>query len=55
MADNIAKEGGSTMMWWIAFLVTTVITLVMLKYMSEWFWLGLPFSLTALTKAMRVI
>lgn len=55
MANDIQVKKESTMMWWVAFVITTLITLVMLKYMSEWFWLALPFSITALVKAWRVI
>jgi len=55
MADDIQKEEGSTMFWWLVFLVTTAITLFMVVYVDEWFWLVLPFSLTSFTKALRVI
>ena len=56
MANDIQKEEGkSRMFWWLVFLVTTAITLFMLVYVNEWFWLVLPFSLTSLTKALDVI
>lgn len=55
MANDTEKEGGSTMMWWGAFFLTTAITILMLIYVNEWFWLALPFSLTSLTKALKVI
>jgi hypothetical protein len=56
MANDIQKEEGkSTMFWWLMFLVTTAITLFMLVYVNEWFWLVLPFSLTSLAKGLDVI
>lgn len=45
----------STAMDWIIFLVSTVIMTGMLLYMSEWFWVMLPFVLTYLVKALRAI
>jgi len=45
----------STRMDWILFLLSlgTIITLLM--YASEWFWVALPFVLTYLVRALRVI
>lgn len=40
---------------WIWFLVSTAIMILMLIFFNEWFWLALPFSLTYLVKAMRVM
>lgn len=37
---------------WLIFLVSTVVCLLMLVYMSEWFWLALPFVITYLVKAL---
>ena len=37
---------------WLIFLVSTVICILMLMYMSEWFWIALPFVCTYLVKAM---
>ena len=48
-------ENDSTRMDWIWFLVSTVIMILMLIYLNEWFWLALPFSLTYLVKALRVM
>lgn len=45
----------STMMDWIIFFVSTIIMIGMLMYMSEWFWVALPFVLTYLVKALRAI
>ncbi len=55
MADNTVQKEGSTMMWWVIFVVTTIITSLMVVYVDEWFWVVLPFSLTSLCKALRVI
>ncbi len=49
------ESKNSTMFWWLVFFVTTLITLFMVVYVDEWFWLVLPFSLTSLTKALDVI
>ena len=40
---------------WIIFLVTAVITIVMVMYVSEWFWVVLPFPLTYFAKALDAI
>ena len=45
----------STRTYWIIFIVTTVIMILMLIFMNEWFWLALPFSATFLAKALRVL
>lgn len=45
----------STMMDWILFLVSTVAIIGLLLYASEWFWVALPFVLTYLVRALRVI
>ncbi len=37
---------------WIIFFVSTAICVFMLMYMSEWFWLALPFVVTYLVKAL---
>ena len=48
-------EKTSTGLDWILFIVSTVILIGMLIYVPQWFWLALPFSLTYLVKAMRVM
>ncbi len=49
------ESKNNTMFWWLMFLITGAITVFMLIYVDEWFWVALPFSLTALTKAFNVI
>jgi hypothetical protein len=38
---------------WLLFLVFTAITLLLLLFLDEFFWLGLPFMLTYLVKALK--
>lgn len=40
---------------WILFLVSTVAIIALLMKASEWFWVALPFVLTYLVRALRVI
>ena len=49
------NENDSNRMDWMLFLVSTVIMILMLIFINEWFWLALPFSLTYLVKALRVM
>jgi hypothetical protein len=49
------NENESNRMDWILFIVSTTIMILMLIFINEWFWLALPFSLTYLVKAMRVM
>jgi type IV secretory pathway TrbL component len=45
----------SNLMDWVLFLASTVVLVFMLIYVNEWFWLALPFSLTYLVKALKVM
>lgn len=45
----------SNLMDWVLFLASTVVLVLMLIYVNEWFWLALPFSLTYLVKALKVM
>jgi len=49
------KQEGSTILHWLLFLISTAICIYMVIYINEWFWVVLPFSLTYLVKALRVI
>lgn len=49
------NEKSSTGMQWILFFVSTAIMLLMLVFVPQWFWLVLPFSLTFLVQAMRLM
>ncbi|MEY3368023.1 MAG: hypothetical protein RI973_1178 [Bacteroidota bacterium] len=40
---------------WLLFVVSTVIMLLMLIWVPQWFWVVLPFSLTYLVQAMRLM
>jgi hypothetical protein len=37
---------------WMFFLVSLVVTILLLIFVTEWFWLSLPFLLTYLVKAL---
>jgi len=52
---STTTEEGGTRMDWILFLVSTFVMILMLMYADEWFWLALPFSLTFLVRALRVM
>jgi hypothetical protein len=45
----------STIMDWLFFLVSTVITVALLVVAPEWFWVPLPFVLTFLVRALRAM
>lgn len=51
----MASEKSSSMMDWVLFVVTAIITLVLLVFVPQWFWLVLPFPLTYLVKALNVM
>ncbi len=40
---------------WLWFLISAVITIAMLMYMDTFFWVALPFALTFLVKALKVM
>lgn len=50
-----SSENESTRMDWILFVLSTTVMILMLIFINEWFWLALPFSLTYLVKALRVM
>ncbi len=45
----------STRIDWLIFLVSFAIMTLLLVYADEWFWLALPFVLTYLAKALKVL
>ncbi|WP_169433383.1 hypothetical protein [Lewinella cohaerens] len=53
--STTSSDNESNRMDWILFLVSTAIMIFMLIFVNEWFWLALPFSLTYLVKALRVM
>ena len=53
--DIQTKENRNTRLAWILFLISTAILVYMMIFVNEWFWVALPFSLTYLVWAMRVI
>lgn len=40
---------------WLYFLISTAATVGLLICYPAWFWVGLPFSLTYLTKALKAL
>ncbi|MBK8566306.1 MAG: hypothetical protein IPN76_23955 [Saprospiraceae bacterium] len=48
-------EKTSTSTTWLLFIVSTVVTLLMLVWVPQWFWVALPFPLTFLVQAMRLM
>ncbi len=57
MSDTTQNSEGrkNKGLYWVATLVFTVATVLLLMFASEWFWLGLPFMLTSLVLAADVI
>ena len=50
MSDNTSSGKD-----WMLFIISTVIMFAMLIWVNEWFWLAMPFSLTYLVKALKMI
>ncbi|MFN7119391.1 MAG: hypothetical protein ACK4TA_21515 [Saprospiraceae bacterium] len=48
-------ENKSTRTDWMLFGVSTVACIALLMFADEWFWVALPFVLTYLVRALRVI
>ena len=38
--------------YWVLAGISTVVTLLLLIFANQWFWVGLPFMLTYLVQAM---
>lgn len=53
--DTTSNNNDSTRMDWILFLVFLIITIGLLIYADEWFWVTLPFVLTYFAKALRAM
>ncbi|MDG1434020.1 MAG: hypothetical protein P8Q41_08415 [Saprospiraceae bacterium] len=49
------EETSSSKTDWLLFLISTVVMIVMLVWVNEWFWLAMPFSLTYLVKALKMM
>lgn len=48
-------EKTSTRSTWMLFIISTLVTLLMLIWVPQWFWVALPFPLTFLVQAMRLM
>lgn len=49
------EEKSSSSTDWLLFLISTVVMIAMLIWVNEWFWLAMPFSLTYLVKALKMM
>lgn len=41
--------------WWIMFFIAAIVQIIFLIWIREYFWMILPWWLTAFAKAMRLI
>jgi hypothetical protein len=41
--------------YWLLFLISLVVIVLLLLFITPWFWVALPFVLTFLVKAMGVV
>lgn len=49
MTESTKSAGGKN---WLYFGISLVLTLLMLVFANQWFWVGLPFTLTFLVVAL---
>lgn len=49
----MATEKSSTLTDWGFFFASLFVTILLLIFLTEWFWLGLPFVLTFFVRGMR--
>ncbi|MGN6248411.1 MAG: hypothetical protein ACTHNG_08640 [Ginsengibacter sp.] len=42
-------------MWWLMFVISAIVQIIFLIWIREYFWMILPWWLTAFSKAMRLI
>jgi len=49
------EETSSSKTYWLLFIISTVVMIAMLIWVNEWFWLAMPFSLTYLVKALKMM
>ncbi len=48
-------EKSSSLLDWLLAIIFNVILIAMLIWTPQWFWLSLPFALTFLVRAIRVM
>jgi fatty acid desaturase len=53
--SSMETSNNSTLLDWIIFLVSLVAMIGLLMYASEWFWVALPFVLTYLVRALKMM
>ncbi len=54
-STQTSNKKKNTGLYWLFTLVSTIATIAMLMFASEWFWLGLPFALTSVVLATDAI
>lgn len=47
------QEKDNTRLYWLITILSTIGTIALLIWANSWFWVGLPFVFTFLTKATR--
>jgi hypothetical protein len=50
LMETTSKSSKS--MDWILFLLSLIVTILLLIFVTEWFWVSLPFLITYLVKAL---
>lgn len=51
----MSEASKSKGLYWLITLVSLVVTILLFMFAVSWFWVGLPFLLTALVMAMDVM
>ena len=50
-----AEETQPVGKWWIMFVISAIVQVIFLIWIREYFWVILPWWITSLSKAMRLI
>lgn len=50
LMETTSKSSKS--MDWVLFLLSLIVTILLLIFVTEWFWVSLPFLITYLVKAL---
>ena len=50
LMETTSKSSKS--MDWVLFLLSLIVTILLLIFVTEWFWVSLPFVITYLVKAL---
>ncbi len=52
MSETVHKEEKSLGKYWIYTIISLIVTIALLIFMPQWFWVGLPFVGTAFALGM---